>query len=348
MENIFGLTAEEIAARLSPFNLPPYRAKQIAEWIYKKQAADFSAMTNLPNNLRQDLCEQFCVSRAKVMRELTAKDHSTQKFLLYFDEETSAETVLMRHDYGNSVCVSTQAGCNMGCRFCASAANGLTRNLTAGEIIDQVLFCDERLNRQNAKVDTIVVMGMGEPLNNYDNVLKFIRLLHEPYVLNMGFRNITLSTSGIVPNIYRLARENIPVNLAVSLHAPFDDLRSRLMPINRRYSLKEVVAAGKFYGEHTGRRVTYEYILIDGVNDSHEAATALAKLLAGQLASINLIPVNFVEEYGYKPPSEKKIAAFIKTVQRGGITATIRRSLGADVNAACGQLRKTIIEEERQ
>lgn len=338
-KNLFGLSADEIKTVLAPFSLPSYRAKQIAEWMYKLGAARFADMSNLPLAARAVLEENFVVSSADMLRRLDSADGKTTKFLLGFADGTAVETVLMRQPYGNSVCVSTQAGCNMGCVFCASALGGMTRNLTAGEILAQMLFIQRLLKETGQKVNTIVIMGSGEPLANFDNVLSFIRLCHEPYVLNLGYRNITLSTSGIVPMIEKLAAQELPLTLSISLHAPNDAIRSALMPINEKYSVRDVVAAGAAYGEKTGRRVTYEYILIADINDSVQCAGELARLLKGQLANVNLIPINPVPERGLKRPSPAVIAAFEETLSARRINVTVRREMGNDIQAACGQLR---------
>lgn len=340
MLNIFGMDLSELTSVLKPYNLPNYRAKQIAEWLYKKRAAAFDDMTNLPLELRQKLGADFCIIRPRIKDRLNSADGNTIKYLLEFADGTAVETVLMQHPYGNSVCVSTQAGCAMGCAFCASTLHGKARNLTAGEILSQVIIFNDLLQEeQNTAVDTIVIMGSGEPLENYDNVLKFIRLVHEPYTLNLGYRNITLSTSGIVPNMLRLAAEDIPISLAVSLHAPNNDLRSKIMPINRKYPLSDVVKAAKNYADQTGRRITYEYILIADLNDSEQEAAELAKLLKGQLASVNLIPINPVIERNLLRPRRERIAAFEKHLKSKHINVTLRREMGTDIQAACGQLR---------
>lgn len=340
MLNIFGMDLSELTSVLKPYNLPNYRAKQIAEWLYKKKAATFDDMTNLPLELRQKLGADFCIIRPRIKDRLNSADSNTIKYLLEFADGTAVETVLMQHSYGNSVCVSTQAGCAMGCAFCASTLHGRARNLTAGEILSQVIIFNDLLREeQNTAVDTIVIMGSGEPLENYDNVLKFIRLVHEPYTLNLGYRNITLSTSGIVPNMLRLAAEDIPISLAVSLHAPNNDLRSKIMPINRKYPLSDVVKAAKNYADQTGRRITYEYILIADLNDSEQEAAELAKLLKGQLASVNLIPINPVIERNLLRPRRERIAAFEKHLKSKHINVTLRREMGTDIQAACGQLR---------
>jgi 23S rRNA (adenine2503-C2)-methyltransferase len=269
------------------------------------------------------------------------------KFLLALKDEAAIETVLMRQPYGNSVCVSTQVGCNMGCLFCASNLQGMIRNLTAGEILSEVLFINNYLKEDGGKVNTIVIMGSGEPLANYDNVLKFIRLCHEDYSLGLSYRNITLSTCGLVPGIERLVQEKIPINLSISLHAPNDEIRSQIMPVNRTFSVSKVMAAGNLYAKETGRRVTYEYTLIKGINDSTENALELASNLAGQLASVNLIPVNPVPERQLLRPDITAILNFEQVLKRRSINVTVRREMGADIQAACGQLRNKNLLEQR-
>lgn len=340
-QDIFGLTLKELQETLQPFAVPAYRAKQIAEWLYKRGAVSFADMTNLPKKLRLELADALCIGRPKTKDRLDSADGHTTKFLLEFADGTAVETVLMRQPYGNSICVSTQAGCNMGCAFCASTLHGMARNLTAGEILAQAITINDMLRKEEhgEKVDTVVIMGSGEPLMNYDNVLGFIRLLHEDYVLGLSYRNITLSTSGIVPQMYKLAEEGIPISLSVSLHAPNQELRSELMPINRKYPLKDVIEAARHYAEVTKRRVTYEYILIDKVNDGEEQARELVTLLRGQLASVNLIPINPVAERHLLRPSAARIEWFAKYLTAHHLNVTVRREMGTDIQAACGQLR---------
>ena len=346
MADIFGLALPELQAVLEPFNVPKYRARQIAEWLYKRGARNFEEMTNLPGALRAELAEKLSIGRPKLAARRDSADGRTAKFLLEFTDGTAVETVLMRQPYGNSICVSTQAGCNMGCAFCASTLHGLARDLTRGEILAQAVTINDLLREENAgKVDTVVIMGSGEPLMNYDNVLGFIRLLHEAYVLGLGYRNFTLSTSGIVPNMYRLAEENLPISLSVSLHAPNSELRSRIMPINRQYPLAEVVAAARHYAEQTKRRVTYEYILIDGLNDGEAQAKELVRLLQGQLASVNLIPINPVQERNLLRPSPARIGAFEHYLSAHRLAVSLRREMGSDIQAACGQLRNQYLEQ---
>ena len=345
MENIFGLSVPEMENRCASLRIPAYRARQIAEWMYKKGADSFEAMTNLPKALRAFLPSVFSISWAECVQRWDSVDDCTSKFLLRFEDGVTVETVLMRQPYGNSVCVSTQAGCAMGCAFCASTLHGVTRDLTAGEMLAEVLFINEMLRGSDQKVDMLVLMGSGEPMMNYDNVLAFLRLIHADYCLNISYRNITLSTSGIIPGIERLKKEGLPVTLSISLHAANDVLRSELMPINRKYPLREVVAAGKAYGEYTKRRVTYEYILINGVNDSKKDAGNLANLLRGQLASVNLIPINPVRERNWERPPKERINQFLSMLEEFHITATVRREMGADIQAACGQLRNQHLTE---
>ncbi|WP_295917011.1 23S rRNA (adenine(2503)-C(2))-methyltransferase RlmN [Anaerovibrio lipolyticus] len=339
MVNIFGKTLKELTELLTEWGLPKFRSKQLADWMYRKSITDFNDMQNLPKSMREKLATECVIDRAARVDQLDSADGRTSKFLLNFSDGVGVETVLMRQPYGNSICVSSQAGCNMGCAFCASTIHGMVRDLTAGEMLAQTYYINDMLSKSGEKVDTIVIMGSGEPLTNYDNVLKYIRLLHEDYCLGMSYRSITLSTSGIVPNIYRLAQEEIPVNLSISLHAPENNLRSELMPINRKYPMADVIKAGGAYGDKTHRRVTYEYILIDGVNDNAKQAKELVELLKGQLASVNLIPINPVVERNWNRPSLERIDFFEKYLAKHHITVTVRREMGNDIQAACGQLR---------
>ena len=342
--NIFGWTKEALAASLREHQIPRFRADQIVRWMYQRGAVSLHAMDNLPKELRTRLAEIFSIERPAVISRLHSADGATIKLLYEFADGQTAETVLMRHTYGNSVCVSTQAGCRMGCAFCASTLNGLQRNLTAGEIAAQVIGIADFLRAEGGHVDTIVVMGSGEPLENYDNVVAALRLLHEDYTIGLSYRGITLSTSGIVPGIERLAEEGIPISLSISLHAPTEELRSEIMPVNRMYPLADVLRAACFYAERTKRRVTYEYILIRDVNDGPREAEQLAKLLRGQLASVNLIPINPVAERSLFRPDKAAIRRFQKILVQRHITATLRREMVTDIQAACGQLRNRLME----
>lgn len=337
MINLFGLTLAELEAELLP--LPKFRAKQIAAWLYQRAAKSFDDMTDLPKNLRAELAAHYEIRPPKILVRSDSTDGLTTKFLLGLSDGVAVETVLMRHDYGNSVCISSQVGCQMGCKFCASTLNGLDRNLTAGEMLGEIIFVNDFLRESGQKVDTLVVMGTGEPLANFDNLIKFLRLLHEPYTLGLSYRKITISTCGIVPAIRRLIGENIPVTLSISLHAPNNPLRDELMPINSAFPLDEVLNAGDEYARATGRRVTYEYILIGGVNDTAEHARQLAKILSGRLANVNLIPLNPVDERNFRRPSRNAVQKFFYCLENFKISATIRREMGAGIDAACGQLR---------
>jgi len=334
---LFGLTLPELETELAP--LPKFRAKQIAAHIYKHGMKTFDEMNDLPKNLRVELPERYEIKIAELLKRLDSRDGLTIKFLLGFSGGAAVEIVLMRHDYGNSVCISSQVGCQMGCTFCASTLKGLERNLTAAEMLAEIFFAEEFLRGEGQRLDSVVIMGTGEPLMNFDALIKMLRLLHEDYCLGMSYRKITISTCGIVPAIKKLRDEKIPVTLSISLHAPNDKLRSALMPINSAFGLKNLLAAGDDYSKATGRRVTYEYILLGGVNDTEEHARSLAKILNGQLANVNLIPFNPVNERSFSPPTNHAVKKFFHFLNTHGIGATIRKEMGADVNAACGQLR---------
>ena len=336
-KNIFGLTLPEIETEFE--TLPKFRAKQIAAWIYQRGAVSFEDMTDLPKNLRADLIQRYEIQTPQLVKKLVSKDNLTIKFLLKFKDGAAVEVVLMRHDYGNSICISTQVGCAMGCKFCASTLNGLQRNLTAGEMLGEIIFVQNFLRDENQKVDSLVIMGTGEPLTNFDNLIKMLKLLHENYTLGLSYRKITISTCGIVPAIKKLIAEKIPVTLSISLHAPNNKLRSALMPINSAFPLETVLKAGEEYALETGRRVTYEYILIGGVNDTEEHARQLAKILAGQLCNVNLIPINPVDERNFQPPTHNATQKFFHFLNTHNINSTIRKEFGAGINAACGQLR---------
>jgi 23S rRNA (adenine2503-C2)-methyltransferase len=334
-----GMFIEEITKAILPLGIEKYRARQIAEWLYQRGATEFSEMTNLAKRHREVLDEHFLLNSARILDSQHSQDKRTSKFLLELKDKEAIETVLMRQPYGNSVCVSTQVGCSMGCLFCASNLHGMMRNLSAGEILSEVLFINNYLKNEQEKVNTIVIMGSGEPLANYENVIKFIKLCHEEYSLNLSYRNITLSTCGLVPGIERLVKENIPINLSISLHAPNNEIRSRIMPVNRSFSMEKVLAAGDLYAKVTGRRVTYEYTLIKDINDNRENALELAGKLAGRLASVNLIPVNPVPERQLLRPDTSVITNFEQILKKKSINVTVRREMGTDIQAACGQLR---------
>lgn len=336
LKNLFGLTLDQLQSEMQSIGQKKFRAGQIAAWMYQRGVHSFEGMDDLSKELRRRLSNDYSIEPARLITRLDSP--LTTKYLLDLNG-ARVECVLMRHDYGNSVCISSQAGCAMGCAFCASTLNGLERNLTAGEMLSQVLYINDEIRAEASKVDSIVVMGTGEPLQNFDNLIAFLRLIHEPCTLGMSYRRIVISTCGIVPNIDRLAALDIPITLSISLHAPTEELRTRLMPINRTFGIDEVVAAGGRYAQRTGRRVTYEYILIDGVNDSTEQARQLANLLKNQLANVNLIPINPVVERNFNRPSARAIKNFSEVLEARGIGSTVRKEFGAEINAACGQLR---------
>ena len=333
--NIFGWTKTALADALREEGIPRFRADQIIRWMYQRGAVSFDVMDNLPKVLRAQLAERFSIERPQVGARLTSADGATIKLLYAFADGQTAETVLMRHPYGNSVCVSTQAGCRMGCAFCASTLHGLARNLTVGEIAAQVIGMADYLRQESAR---------GEPMENYDNVIGALRLLHAEETIGLSYRGMTLSTSGIVPGILRLAEEGLPISLSISLHAPTEELRSSLMPVNRMYPMAEVLRAAELYAAQTKRRVTYEYILIRDVNDGVREAEQLARLLRGQLASVNLIPINPVVERHLFRPSRETVLRFQRILEAHHVTATVRREMGTDIQAACGQLRSRLME----
>jgi len=335
--NLKDLNLPELERLLKELGAEKYRAGQVARWIFQKGVASFQEMTNLSRELRERLAATAWLSRPEVLARQVSRRGDTVKYLFSLPDGQAVESVLMKHNYGNSACVSTQVGCRMGCRLCASGLEGLVRNLTAGEIYDQVLGIQQD---SGERVSHVVIMGSGEPLDNYGAVLDFIKNLTAPYGLNIGCRHITLSTCGLVPGIRDLAGEKLPLTLAVSLHAPNDRLRDSLVPINKKYSLKELMAACRDYARETGKRITFEYALLAEVNDSREHAEELGRLLSGMLCHVNLIPANPVPERGVQPPPRERVELFKQILEKYGIAATVRRELGADIDAACGQLRR--------
>jgi len=341
---VYDLTMENWEAWAAENGLPRFRAAQVFDWLYVKRVTNFDAMTNLPKQLREKLDEQFRFEALNEITHLKSQD-GTVKFLFGLHDNHAIETVLMRHNYGNSVCVTTQVGCRIGCTFCASTLGGLKRNLTAGEIVAQVVKCQQMLDEEGERVSSIVVMGSGEPFENYEATMDFLRIIIHEKGLHIGQRHITVSTSGIVPNIYRFADENTQINLAISIHAPNDALRSKLMPVNRRYPFHDVIEACKYYIAKTGRRITFEYALIGGVNDQKGHAEELAEVLRDMLCHVNLIPVNHVPERRYVRSTKDDIFAFKKVLEENKINTTIRREQGHDIAAACGQLRAKHMEQ---
>jgi len=334
-----GLSLPELKELFRTWGEPEYRAVQVMEWMYQRAARSFGDMTNLPKGLRQRLEETCSIEAVSPETRQVASDGTT-KYLFGLADGHAVETVLMPHDYGNSVCVTSQVGCRMGCVFCASTLGGVARNCSVGEMVDQVVFVQRELAAKGEHVSSVVLMGSGEPLENYEAVVAFIRLLGDPRGLGIGLRHITLSTCGIVPGIRRLAAEDLPITLAVSLHAPTDELRSRMVPVNRRFALAELLEAGRDYASQTRRRLTFEYILIKDLNDSLEDARTLAHLMKGQLAHVNLIPANPVPERGVERTPQAQVEAFARILEERGVPVTVRREMGTDIDAACGQLRR--------
>ncbi|WP_416826899.1 23S rRNA (adenine(2503)-C(2))-methyltransferase RlmN [Ectobacillus polymachus] len=343
--SIYSLELQGLQAWLKEQGEPAFRAGQIYDWLYKKRVASIDEMTNLSKGLREKLSNSFEITTLKTLVKQVSDD-GTIKFLFELHDGYSIETVLMNHDYGNSVCVTTQVGCRIGCTFCASTLGGLKRNLESGEIVAQVVNVQRAVDEMDERVSSIVVMGIGEPFDNYENLLQFLRIVNHEQGIHIGARHITVSTSGIIPRIYDFADENMQINFAISLHAPNTELRSKLMPINRAYKLPDLMEAVKYYTKKTGRRVTFEYGLFGGQNDQVEHAEELAKLIKGLLCHVNLIPVNYVPERNYVRTPREQIFRFQKILKNYGINVTIRREQGSDIDAACGQLRAKERKEE--
>ena len=348
--DIFGLTIEELQEVLVSKGLKKFRAKQIFQWLYQKSVFDFSAMHNLSKADIAILEENFTVlpREITILREQNSSDGLTSKLLLGLPDGNSVETVLMHHDYGYSVCVSSQVGCDMRCAFCASGLKGAVRNLSAAEIIAQVYLFNERIREHKHMVYRVVVMGSGEPMLNFDAVLGALDFFHREDTCFMSYRNMTISTCGIIPGINRLAEQGKPINLAVSLHAVRNDLRTSLMPVNKGFPFVDVIAAAEAYSEAGGRQVTYEYILLKDKNDSVQDAELLSNYLRYKHASVNLIPANPVPEQGFERPSKAAIERFVKVLTKNRISATVRKEMGKDIDAACGQLRAKFAKEQEK
>jgi len=335
MIDLRDLTLEQMEALVADMGQPKFRAKQVFGWVYKGKT-DFWEMTNLPEVFKQELSQQCRIGTVKPLKTQLSKTDGTRKYLFELEDGNAIESVFMKYKYGNSICLSSQAGCRMGCRFCASGANGLSRSLTAGEIVSQILEAEAD---SGERISHIVVMGTGEPFDNYDNLSRFIHIVNDKNGLNIGMRNITVSTCGLVPVIGRFAKDFPQVNLAISLHGTTDEIRSSMMPINKRYPIAELIAACREYTQETSRRVTFEYTMVSGVNDSDADAARLAKLLRGMLCHVNIIPLNKVEGSGFDTVSRARAMEFQQLLEAAGIPATVRRELGSDIDAACGQLR---------
>ena len=339
---ISSLTLAELTDELKALGQPGFRAKQIFHWVHQKLVTEFSAMTDQPKTLLAKLEETFYIAAPQIERRQEAKD-GTVKYLLRMADGNCIETVVMRYHYGNTVCVSTQVGCRMGCRFCASTQAGRVRNLEAGEICSEIYTAQKDIGE---RISHIVLMGIGEPLDNLDNVLRFLELVNHPDGLNIGMRHISLSTCGVIPGIDRLSDLELQLTLSVSLHAPDSETRSKIMPVNRAYDVEKLFDACHRYFKKTGRRISFEYAMIDGVNDHDWQADLIAKKLKGMPGHVNLIPLNDVAESPLKP--SRRVAAFQKRLESHGLTATVRRSLGGDIDASCGQLRRKEMEERKK
>ena len=342
LADIRSMTLEELTAALGEMGEPAFRGKQVFTWLHRG-VRSFEEMSDISKDLREKLAETYWVEGLTAARKLVSQADGTVKYLWELQDGNCIETVLMRYHHGNTVCISSQVGCRMGCAFCASTLGGKVRDLTAGEMLEQVLFAqaDSGLN-----VSNIVLMGIGEPMDNLDNVLRFLELVNHPLGLHIGMRHISLSTCGVIPGVRRLAELGLQLTLSVSLHAPDSETRSRIMPVNRAYDVEELFVACRDYFEKTGRRISFEYAMIDGVNDMDWQADLIAKKLRGMPGHVNLIPLNDVAESPLKP--SRRVRQFQQRLERQGVTATVRRSLGGDIDASCGQLRRKAMEQWRE
>ena len=340
--NLKSMTQPEIGAVLKELGQPAFRAKQVYSWLHKG-VRSYDEMTNLPKGLRDVLSEKYPIHAPKVVRKQESSRDGTIKYLWELQDGNCVETVLMRYHYGNTVCISTQVGCRMGCAFCASTIGGRVRSLEPYEMLDEVLFTQVD---SGLPISHIVLMGIGEPLDNFDNVMRFLELVNSADGMNISMRHISLSTCGLVPKIDELAEKKLQISLAISLHGPNNEIRDKIMPVNKAYPIEVLLEACRRYYAATSRRIHFEYAMIDGVNDSRECAKELLKRLKGLPAHVNLIPLNHVEESPLKPSSKAAVAAFQKILEDGGVTATVRRTLGGDIDASCGQLRRKYTKEK--
>lgn len=337
MENdILSMNRPELEQAMAALGQPKFRAGQVQEWLYRG-VRDFEEMSNLPKPLREQMTEHFHLYRPRVLSKQVSKIDGTIKYLWELYDGNAVETVVMSYKHGNTVCVSCQVGCRQGCAFCASTIGGLVRSLNPSEILDEVLYSQLDSGK---KISNIVLMGIGEPLDNFDNVMRFLELVNDPKGMNIGMRHISLSTCGITERFDELAERNLQLTLSVSLHAPDDETRSRLMPANRGRGVEQLMESCRKYYEHTGRRISFEYAMIDGVNDTEYHARLLAKRAKAVSAHVNLIPLNHVEEREFKPSTPGHMKAFMKILEDAGVNVTVRRRLGSDVDASCGQLRR--------
>ena len=343
MADIMSLTPEELAEQLKGMGQSAFRAKQLYQWLMR--GVNYDGMTNLPKALRDELRARGPANPVRILKSVVSRLDGTEKYLYELPDGNVIEGVTMRYSYGNTLCVSTQVGCRMGCRFCASTLDGCVRDLTPGELLGQIVAVNNHLRADGSdeRISNVVLMGSGEPLDNYDNVVKFLRLMNREDGLHMSLRGVSLSTCGLVPRIYDLAEEGLPVTLCISLHAPDDDVRKKIMPIANRYAMEDILAACRNYIQKTGRRVIFEYALVAGVNCAPEHARALAARLRGMQCHVNLIPLNDVPERDLRAPSEAEIRAFTSELERLHISVSRRREMGDDIEGACGQLRRAYI-----
>ena len=341
--NLKNLTQQEIAGILKELGQPAFRAKQVYTWLHKG-VRSYDEMTNLPKGLRDQLSENYPINAPKVVRKQESKKDGTIKYLWQLSDGNCVETVLMRYNYGNTVCISTEVGCAMGCAFCASTIGGLVRRLEPFEMLDEVLFTQID---SGLPISRIVLMGIGEPLDNFDNVMRFLELVNSEDGMNISMRHISLSTCGLIPKIDALAEKKLQISLAISLHGPNNEIRGKVMPVNRAYPIEDLLEACRRYFAATGRRIHFEYAMIDGVNDREADAKEILRRMRGLPAHFNLIPLNHVEESPLKPSSKAAVARFQKILEEGGITATVRRTLGGDIDASCGQLRRKYNQERK-
>ena len=319
-----------------------FRAKQIFSWL-AKGVTDFDEMTDISKEMREKLRKSAHISKLEIEKKLVSKIDKTTKYLFRLEDGNCIESVVMYYNHGATICVSSQVGCRMGCRFCASTIGGRVRNLTSAEILNQIIFAEKDLGE---RIGNIVIMGIGEPLDNFENVIKFLHNVNDSRGLNLGYRHISLSTCGLVPKIYELARENLPITLSISLHAPNNSIRDGIMPVNNKYKIEELIEACREYVKATKRRISFEYAVINGVNDSIANADELSRLISGMLCHVNIIPVNNIEERDYSSGDKAAVKRFYERLLKNGINATVRRELGRDINASCGQLRRSSMKEE--
>lgn len=334
--DILSMTLDEMTQSFTDCGIQKFRAKQIYEWLHKHLVSGYDEMSNIPKDLRNKLTEEFPIYNCEIARKQVSQIDGTVKYLFKLHDDDFVESVVMKYKYGYTICVSSQVGCKMGCAFCASTLGGFKRSLRAGEILSQLYTAQRDIGE---RISHIVLMGMGEPLDNFDNVTRFLALITDEKGLNISMRNISLSTCGIVPKVEELLKKKMQLTLSISLHAPSDELRSKIMPINKKYCVDELLAACRKYAAETSRRISFEYAMLSGVNDSDDCARLLASKLKGMLCHVNLIPVNEVAESPFKPSSPERVEKFVSILSKNGINATVRRKLGSDIDASCGQLR---------